>query len=437
MSKQFIYALLTLALCIYLSSGTVAPYGSSCPHPIIDESGCVFNSDHPHFYASYKLLNGAPKAEWEGAVALRRILYPLLCFPFMKMFGFNWGGLVGTLILHILALFLLYRYFLKSYSEKVAISASCLFATYPGITYWSGVPYHHASIVPVTIFSFLCLENIASLIPISSLQSNFKVAINALVIGVLFYFYDLAIFFIPAVYLMLIFKKSWSKFLSFTLGFAISQVIMVTFLTKGLDINLIDSNSVTYKNIINGYLNIINFTSNDYSEWMHLLSLMPRVLFSNFIFSNFLFLPLLFLFFLFIGYKNKVVPSLVETCLFLSILAVFLFNNCAPKYEGWQLRGTWIARIYQPIFIVYFSYIFRVLASTNSIKSTNFRPLILIFALLNLSVTLSLYLKLPHGTFLYDRFYKHSKKNVMIENLDRYGTYPLGFCNLNPELNLR
>src|SRR6266404_2599917 len=80
-------------------------------------------------------------------------------------------------------------------------------------------------------------------------------------------------------------------------------------------------------------------------EWLKLLEQLPQVTFANFFFSNFVFLPLLFLVLIVVA-RRRVPLFRVEKALLIAGAVVFLVNNLAPPYPGWQLRGLGMARLY-------------------------------------------------------------------------------------------
>ena len=80
---HLIAASLLMVIAIWLSSGTMYPYAATWAFPIVSKScGYLFNIDHGAYRAAFDMLDGAPRAAWEWSVVLRRILYPLVAFPF-------------------------------------------------------------------------------------------------------------------------------------------------------------------------------------------------------------------------------------------------------------------------------------------------------------------------------------------------------------------
>jgi hypothetical protein len=128
--------------------------------------------------------------------------------------------------------------------------------------------------------------------------------------------------------------------------------------------------------------------------------------------------------------------AIQEICLLISVALVFLFNNCAPPYDfRWQMRGTWIARLYQPMFVVLLFYCMRFYQAISIRKHS--RPLqtimIVLFAATvfgNGLVALGPALNDPGrvSSWVYWNFYKHSPPGTMKMNLAKYGRRPWGFC---------
>jgi len=152
----------------------------------------------------------------------------------------------------------------------------------------------------------------------------------------------------------------------------------------------------------------------------------------NFLFSGFLFLPLLFAATWGLNLRHQRLRlEPVETAVLLAVALVFTVNNLAPPYEGWQLRGAWIPRLYQPVFITYLLFVTRKFKQLNSARSEWRNPFAAVCALiiiLNASVSFGGILGNPLAENLFFRFYQHSEPDAMRVNLERYGRRPLGFC---------
>src|SRR5205823_9486793 len=107
-----------------------------------------------------------------------------------------------------------------------------------------------------------------------------------------------------------------------------------------------NSNTEAYFAVLKSYLPPV-----DLHAWWALLRQFPQAVASNYLYSNFLFLPLLFLAILIASRwlpRDSRILRPAEVALLTAVVLLFLFNNLAPPYPGWPLRGAWVARLYQP-----------------------------------------------------------------------------------------
>src|SRR4051812_41250118 len=107
--RRFILCLICgcafVALCTWLSTGTMAPYAITVEKPkVLPPCNYLANPDHPHFEWTFAMLSGEPRAVWQRSVMLRRILFPLIAFPMMKLFGFLAGGVITSIALQVISL---------------------------------------------------------------------------------------------------------------------------------------------------------------------------------------------------------------------------------------------------------------------------------------------------------------------------------------------
>ena len=108
-----------------------------------------------------------------------------------------------------------------------------------------------------------------------------------------------------------------------------------------------------------------------------------------------------------------------------------LFNNLTPPYGGWQMRGPWIARLYQPVFIVFLHFLARqasTLGTWRSIKNASIYSLFILTITLNAYICVGPALGSDYPGYVYEGFYRHGPKGMMAKNLQIYGRRPLGFC---------
>ena len=77
----------------------MAPYAATQDFPtVLEPCHYLVNVDHSQFEATFRMLEGQPAATWSWSVVLRRVLYPLIAFPFMKLFGYMAGGIVAGVL---------------------------------------------------------------------------------------------------------------------------------------------------------------------------------------------------------------------------------------------------------------------------------------------------------------------------------------------------
>jgi uncharacterized membrane protein HdeD (DUF308 family) len=142
-----------------------------------------------------------------------------------------------------------------------------------------------------------------------------------------------------------------------------------------------------------------------------------------------LFLPLLFVA---VAAISRFRLATVEAALLVAVGLVFLFNNLAPPYEGrWQMRGAFIPRLYQPVFIALLVYVARAVATAPALPRP--RPRLLLGATIvalvaNATIVFGPVARVPWAGTVYGVFYLHSAPGTMDETLRHYGRRPLGFC---------
>jgi len=408
-----------MAVAIWLSSGTMYPFAATWAFPIVTKScGYLFNLDHPQYRAAFDMLDGAPRAAWEWSITLRRILYPLVAFPFMKVAGFVVGGFITSLLINLSALVALAVFVRKRWGDRAAIVSAWLLATYPGVTYWGALPYANATIVPVSCGLFILLTRIEE-------RDDLKwIFGNALAMGVLVTAYDLLPYFAAAAVIVLAWRRRWRAIPIVAACMASGPLLVWFILSKVVRLNWSNINTEIYGLALHAYLH-----PGSIGGWVRSLAGFPRVVGQVFLFSNLVFLPVLFLMVLLIARARL---SLVERALFIAIALVFLFNNLAPPDPATdQMRGAYIPRIYQPLGVALIVYCARVIGSLETLDRMKSRMVRAAFAftlVANLSVAFGPVARLPWAGEIYQRFYFHSFLDSMDVNLTRYGRRPLGFC---------
>ncbi|HEV7785416.1 MAG TPA: hypothetical protein VGQ28_08780 [Thermoanaerobaculia bacterium] len=426
-------AALLLTLGIWVNTGTLAPYGATLKSPLI-WAPCNYplNIDNPHFKATFLMLDGAPRSQWELSVVLRRILYPLLAYPFMKLLGFGAGGLVTNVLLAVGSLAVFWLALRRRLGSEPPTLILALLATYPGWMYWAGLPYSYAAIVPLSLLCMVLLWRVEML-------AGWRQALLAgLAMGVLFTGYDLLPFFGAAGVLLLLWRRLRGPCAVFAVAMVIPTVLTTAVLWQVYRVPFHNGNTEAYYKVIRSYISKV-----DLGAWWYWLRAFPWAVRDNYFFSNFLFLPVLVLLVLAIlgvqslrgGKDNWMGPVLrpAEICLAIAAVLLFLFLNLAPPYGGWQLRGSWVPRLYQPVFVAMIS----VLAAFFQTRAA-LLPLALrrgSWAALGLVVALQVWVVFAPvlgapglSGEIYYRFYHHASRPFYADNLKKLGTRPVGFC---------
>ncbi|HEY0514876.1 MAG TPA: hypothetical protein VGH73_23480 [Thermoanaerobaculia bacterium] len=422
-------ACLLLALGIWTATGTLAPYGATLEKPFVWEP-CKYllNIDHFHFKATFLMLDGAPRDQWEFSVALRRILYPLIAYPFMKVLGFGAGGLLTNVLIAVGSLAVFWRALQRRWEGTVPPAFLALLATYPGWVYWAGLPYSYAAIVPASLLCMVLLWRVESL-------AGWRQALAAgLGLGVLFTAYDLLPFFGAAALLLLLWRRLWAPAAVLAVAQVIPTLLVNEVLKRVYAVPFRNGNTEAYFHILRSYL-----PPYDGAGWGALLRRLPQVLAETYLYSNFLFLPILFL--LGLAAARWLPPGdrpfrPAELSVLAATVLLFLFGNAGPPYPGWQLRGVWIARLYQPAAAALFS-ILAGLCARRALLPRAVRGAALAALLLTVAVDAWIVFAPVLGRaelsgFVYYRFYRHATRAVYAENLARFGARPAGFCASPP-----
>ncbi len=428
-------AALLLTLGIWVNTGTLAPYGATLKSPLIWEP-CHYplNIDNPHFKATFLMLDGAPRGQWEFSVVLRRILYPLLAYPFMKLLGFGAGGLVVNVLMAVGSLAVFWLALRRRLGSEPPLAILALLATYPGWMYWACLPYSYATIVPLSLLCMVLLWRV------ETLNGWHHALLAGFAMGVLFTGYDLLPFFGVAGVLLLLWRRLWVPCTAFAVGTVIPSLLTSAVLWQVYRVPFRNGNTEAYYKVIRSYVQISKV---DLGAWWYWLRAFPWAVRDNYFFSNFLFLPVLVLLVLAILGVQRLrsrtiegeVPVLrpAEVCLGITAVLLFLFLNLAPPYGGWQLRGSWVPRLYQPVFVAMVS----LLAAFFQTRA-NLLPMAMrrgIWTALGLVVALQAWvvfapvLGAPQlSGEIYLRFYHHASRPFYADNLKKLGTRPVGFC---------
>jgi hypothetical protein len=405
----------------WLSTGTLTPYASTCS-VCLERPPCSYlrNIDDTNFEAVFWMLDGKPRELWNGSVVLRRTLYPLLAYPWMKVFGFFAGGLLTNALVHLAVLLVLAVFVRRRLGTAPALALAGLFATYPGIHYWIGLPYSYAAIVPASVAATLALwkmEETTAAAPLVAL---------ALLVGVLFLAYDLMPFFAPAA--LAVAWRSTRRapvVVGVAAALALPSLLNLLALARVFHAPLSNPNTATYGVVLRAWTHWP-----DLSRWMGVLLDAPSLLIDNFFASNMYVLPGLFIVAMAAGRPPGPRLAFFEKAILLSVLVVWAFANLAPPYEArWQLRGAWVARLYQPSIGVLLTAMGRAFAAARGERSG---PIVNAGAgaamLLGAGIVLGPWWSPTLTSNMYYRFYQHGQAGSMMDNLAKHGRRPLGFC---------
>jgi hypothetical protein len=425
-----VLAWLTLSASIWLSTGTLAPYAVTTNPPLpLGPCDYLYNGDHDHFQATFRLLDGEPRERWQDSVVLRRILYPVLAFPFMKLLGFELGGLVASVLIHW-AVFIALVLFLRSRVGEVgAIAGAWLFATYPGVSYWAGLPYAYATIVPFSVLNFLLL------IEAQSVPRLGRAALLFAAMGVLALSYDFLPLFGSALLLVLAVRRRYRWVPIALVCLLTPAVAWVLLLRRFTGVSPLNSNTAVYMDILHGWLH-----PTDLAAWWRLLTQLPWNALVNYFDSNFLFLPALFLALLVLRrFLPAVRLEVAESAVLVTTAALFLFNNAVPPYPGTQVRGVVYPRLYQPVFVVFLFFAARMAQAAQQPDPQRSRVAAMLCALTvaaNATIAFGPALRVPYAAHVYIWFYQHTSADWLERNLRRYGRRPLGFCRQSSRTSL-
>ncbi len=350
---HFFCSLTVLSAAIYLSTGTLSPYANTFILPpeyhfpfVEPECHYLYNGDYKYFVPLFFLLDGKPKQTWESSVVLRRILYNIIAYPFMKIFEHDLGGIITNFLLTVLAFSSFALFSLRTSGEAGAIAGLWLLAVYPGIAYYAGQPFVYSLIVPGCLWLYMLLWKLDKDMCARS------VWIVSIGMGLLFAGYDFMTYFGPAAVMMLLVRKQYRRIPAALCGMLLFVGLWWVVLHYCLGSSFSSINTDMYGNVPDSYFNPAPF-----EQWVETIKKLPENLIANFFFSCFLFLPILFIIAACIAQVRLTLP---EICVLVSIGLVFLLINCPPPRGVWWMGGNWIARIYQPIFVVLLFYLTRV-----------------------------------------------------------------------------
>jgi len=416
--------LVLFAVCsTWLGSGSIAPYATTYSRVEVGECGYLYNIDQPQFVYAFQMLDGVPKSNWEMGVLLRRVLYPILAYPSMKVWGLNLGGFITNIWLVIFATSALIIFLYRRFGPRAALVGGLLYAFYPGLTYYGGLPYCYFFIAQASILAFITIHWL------DANPSFIRATITGAFLGILATGYDLLPFFAPVTILTLIFRRRFLLWIPTVAIMALPQFGVIWYQTNIMGLNPNTSNSEVYRYILKA---ILNPNKELYDQWLSLIYQAPYILMHNFLSSTFWALPIAFCM-TYLAARKTVSARLTtpEWALIVAGLVLWSVNNFAPPYSGWQMRGTWLARLYQPVFIAYLFYIARI-ASILPRTSRAAKNVLLIVgcctafqAFVVISPILGIY---NVAGRVYREFYQHADYGFFEAHMEHYGARPRGFC---------
>jgi hypothetical protein len=415
---------LTLLIGLYCSTGTLAPYGDTGNPSYTPPHNYLFNGDHVHFQALFAFVDGQPRAVWNGAIFLRRILFPVLSYPFMKLWGFETGGTIGSIVLNVAGFVAFLLILRRQVGERGATLAAWLLALYPGATYWGGLPYVYSIIFPASLLLG------AALFALQRADRLSRIVWISFLMGVAYLGYDLIIFFLPASLFVLLVGRRKPGAAAVSVLCQVAPLLgWLAVMRYGLNQSLENSNSTSYHMVLDAYQHF--FTQ---AHWRQATEAVPDIALSVFFGANFLFLPALFLGLLPINaVTSRIRLHPAEAALFASALLIFLFNNLAPPYVGpWQMRGIWISRLYQPVFpaFIYFAARwFQALPPLRRPAWIGIGAALLVISIGNFLIVFGPILDNPLHVSeeAFYHFYDHAGHSTYETLLTRFGRRPLGF----------
>jgi len=408
-----------LFIQMWLNSGNLSVYAATLTQPHTMH-GYITNYDDLHYEMNYKMIYGYPRSEWKDSFTLRRVGLFIVGLPFFIIFRFYWGGLITSFLLVLVTYLFFIRFLKNKYGIHAAYAGMLLASCYTGIMYWIGSPFAQNTIFPICVFTYMLME------VLNEELTRKQAAKYWLLIGLLFTGYDLFIVFLPAIFLFHLMEKKWVHALLSPIVILLPQlVVSLIIVFRGNEIR--NQNTDLYPQILNSWVHNFSFAD----LWTHIQAL-PVIFKYNFMEAGFYVLPVVFLLFFLTGHLYFKFPmNRTERAIAMGIFSLWLFLNLTPTYQNhWQLRGIDIARIYQPVFILFIMYPVRFMAFLAQKHQAALRYY---FTLLGLGFV-SCFLLNIGGLYdsqltqtMYYSFYRHSDADAYLKNIALFGKRPLGF----------
>lgn len=420
-------AAVVFAVGLYCNTGTLAPYAVTYVPYIDPATGHAYNQDHGHFKKLFAFVDGQPQATWDQAIFLRRILYPIVTYPAMKLLGFEAGGVTMNLLLNLAAFLGAGWWLRKTVGERGALFAAWLLAFYPGCAYWVGMPYQYAIIAPGSILLMIAL------VELSQLGSRWRTLAWSLVMGGVYLAYDFAPLFLPATLLMLLWRRRWLDSVTALVASMLPLLAWIGLLKFVFHQPLENSNAAMYRRVLEGWSSV-----QDWPHWLAQRADLWDTGAAIFFGANFVFLPALFLAaWLASRWIARVRLTDGEMALFVATLALFCAINLGARTgeDNWSMSGSWIARLYQPVFpamVFFLARWWQARPASGGIARIGLGIGLGAFAAGNLLVIAGPVLRNPLGLSgeIFYRFYSHSyadKTNVYEQMLHTLPRQTFGF----------
>jgi hypothetical protein len=411
-------------LGLYCNTGSLPPYAITSSPWVSPDTGYAYNQDHRHYRVLFDFVNGSGRSVWDHALFLRRILFGVLGWPLMRAFGFELGGTLTALILNVAALIAAVLLIRRWIGERAAILAGWILAIYPGAAYWGCLPYSYSLIFPGSILLVFALWRL------TEGARGIRLSLLSLSMGFIYLGYDFAPIFVPATFVALCWRRRFAAAMSSVALQLLPEAIWILSLAYFFGQPLRNPNSGIYQSAIAPYLHPSGFVS-----WCQEAVQFPGAGFDVFFAANFIFLPALFLFVLAANpFTSRIRFHISEAAPLLAAAALFSFLNLAPGQSGsWQMSGTWISRLYQPIFPVLVIFIARWWQDLPPIRQPSKTVIFCalgVSALGNLLVIFGPILGNPGriSEYAFYRFYDHTDSHFAYEsNMNTLGRRPIGF----------
>jgi hypothetical protein len=416
-------------LGLYCNTGTLAPYANTSAPYVQPETGYAYNQDHPHFRVLFDFVDGRDRSVWDHALLLRRILFPALGWPLMKLLGFEVGGTLASLALNLAAFVAGLVLMRRWVGERAAVLAAWLLALYPGAAYWGGLPYTYCMIFPASLLLMLGLWRLPD-VPLGG-----RFAAISLAMGVAYLGYDLAVYFIPATLLALFCRRRFAAALASAALQAAPLALWMVALRLVFHQAIENPNSAIYRSVALAFLHPSGLPA-----WWHSLERIPATGADAFFGANFIYVPALFLLAVVLNpITSRIRLAAAEGALLATTLALFVFLNLSPVGAGgWEMSGTWIARLYQPVFPALIFFTARWWQGLPALTPPLWALAGLALAATSVADALVVFgpiLGNPLGvseTAFY-RFYNHTDAHFLYElTLKNLGRRPLGFKRAQP-----